>query len=516
MTSELESAAGGARKKMQDSPIRRVLVANRGEIACRIIQGIHDLGLEAVAVFSEPDQEALHVRRADAAVAIGPAEPRRSYLDIERIVGAALSSGCQAVHPGYGFLSENADFAEAVERAGLRLVGPSSRAIREMGSKARARALMEEAGVPVVPGYHGEEQSEERFLREAERIGCPVLVKAAAGGGGKGMRIVRALADLPAALEGARREAEKAFADGRLLIERYLERPRHVEIQVLGDLHGGVVHLFERDCSVQRRHQKVIEESPAPLLPAGLRERMGEAAVRAAKAVGYSNAGTVEFVVDAAGNAYFLEMNTRLQVEHPVTELVTGLDLVELQLRIAGGEPLPLRQEEIGIRGAAMEARLYAEDPASGFLPSAGRILRFDPPSGAGIRVDSGIESGVEVTIDYDPILAKVIAFGSDREQARRRLLGALDRTVVFGVRTNLAFLRTILAHPEFAAGRVQTHFIEDFLPRFPATDEGPAPEALAAAMFARESAPSSPAGPMGPNRSEGDPWSSLAGWGRS
>ena len=491
-----------------------MLVANRGEIACRLVHSIQESGLEAVAVFSDADREALHVRIADDAVAIGPAEPRKSYLDIERIVDAAKRSGCEAIHPGYGFLSENAGFAEAVERAGLQLVGPSSRAIREMGSKARARELMERAGVPVVPGYHGEDQSDETFAREARRVGWPVLVKAAAGGGGKGMRIVRRPEDLVAALAGARREAEKAFADGRLLVERYVERPRHVEIQILGDEHGEILHLFERDCSIQRRHQKIVEEAPAPGLPPGLRERMGAAAVLAARTVGYTNAGTVEFVLDPAGNFYFLEMNTRLQVEHPVTETITGLDLVALQLRIARGERIPFRQDQVFPRGAAIEVRLYAEDPENGFLPSVGTVSLFRPPIGPRIRVDSGIESGSVVPIEYDPILAKIIAGGTDREIARRRLIRALDRTVVFGIRTNLPFLREVIRHPSFASGEVHTHFLEDFFPTFPAERRDPSLESLAAALLAEGGTESAPAA-IGGRPAREDPWTNLEGWGR-
>ena len=439
----------------------RILVANRGEIACRVIRTCRRLGIQSVAVFSDADSKAMHVRAADQAIAIGPAPARQSYLVIEAIIDAAQRSGAEAIHPGYGFLSENAAFAEACAAAGIVFIGPPPAAIRAMGSKSESKRLMAAAGVPLVPGYHGKDQSEAALTRAAEEIGYPLLVKASAGGGGKGMRVVLQRADLAAAIEGAGREALAAFGDGTLLVEKYLERPRHVEVQVFADSKGNTIHLNDRDCSIQRRHQKVIEEAPAPGLEVEVRRRMGEAAVAAARAVGYIGAGTIEFLF-ANGGFYFIEMNTRLQVEHPVTEMITGLDLVEWQLRIAAGETLPLDQNDVPSLGHAMEARLYAEDPDKGFLPAAGPIDHLKwPDSMEGIRIDTGVTGGDRIGVHYDPMIAKVIAWGAEREIAAKRLAAALAATELAGPVTNASFLGSLLRHPAFLAGEIDTGFIE-------------------------------------------------------
>ncbi len=462
---------------------RTILVANRGEIACRVMRTAKAMGFSTAAVYSEADADALHVREADAATCIGPPEAGLSYLDIGAIIAAAGRLGADAIHPGYGFLSENAAFAEACAAAGLVFIGPPAAAISAMGNKAEAKRRMLEAGVPCVPGYQGADQSDKTLNREAERIGFPVMVKAAAGGGGRGMRLVAAKKDLAAALATARAEAENAFGSGELILEKAVVDGRHVEIQVLGDAHGHMIHLGERDCSVQRRHQKVLEESPSPAVDAELRRRMGAAAVAAAEAIGYANAGTVEFLLGADGAFYFLEMNTRLQVEHPVTEFVTGLDLVELQIRIAAGEPLPLKQDDVRFSGHAIEARLYAEAPHEGFLPQSGDLVAWRPPAGTGIRVDHGIVEGQTVSPYYDPLLAKVIAHGRTREEAHRRLAQALAGTTALGIATNRAFLIDCLRHPEFSSGAATTHFI----PRHFAKPAAPAPDAdvaIAAALM--------------------------------
>ena len=437
-----------------------LLIANRGEIACRIVRTARRLGLRSIAVYSEADRDARHVREADEAVLLGPAPPRESYLRIDRVIEAAQLTGAQAIHPGYGFLSENADFAEAVAAAGLVFVGPPAAAIRAMGSKSEAKALMAGAGVPLVPGYHGSEQAPAFLAAEAERMGYPVLIKASAGGGGKGMRVVERPQDFANQLAGAKREAAGAFGDDRVLLERYLTRPRHIEVQVFADAHDNTISLFERDCSLQRRHQKVVEEAPAPGMTSARRQAMGEAAVAAARAIGYRGAGTVEFI--AEGNEfYFMEMNTRLQVEHPVTEMITGLDLVEWQLRVAAGEPLPLRQDALAIDGHAFEARVYAEDPARDFLPATGRIAHLSlPAESAAVRVDSGVSEGDEISIHYDPMIAKLIVHGRDREGARLRLLRALEAMTIVGPANNVAFLRAVARHPAFAAGALDTGFI--------------------------------------------------------
>jgi len=450
--------------------LQSLLIANRGEIACRIIRTARRLGLRTIAVHSSADRGALHTLLADEAVEIGPAEARQSYLAVDRILQAARETRAAAIHPGYGFLSENAEFARACHAAGIVFVGPPPDAIDRMGSKSEARQLMAAAGVPVLPGYDGDDQSDGVLEAEAQRLGFPLLVKPTAGGGGKGMRIVRSAAELGEALAGARREAAKAFGDPKLLLERFVEKGRHVEIQVFADTHGEAVHLFERDCSLQRRHQKVIEEAPAPGLATATREAMGAAAVAAARAVGYVGAGTVEFLYDGR-EFYFLEMNTRLQVEHPVTEMITGLDLVEWQLRVAQGEPLPLRQSHVTQRGHAVEARLYAEDPERGFLPSTGRIERLQWPTHLEhVRVDTGVREGDEVSIHYDPMVAKVIAWGSDRLEAIDRLRAALEATDVDGLRTNTRFLWEILGHEAVRAGEVSTRLLESGLPASGAT----------------------------------------------
>ena len=461
----------------------KILIANRGEITIRILRACREMGIQTVAIYSEADAGARHVRTADEAVLIGPPAAQESYLSIDKIIKAAKVSGAQAVHPGYGFLAENADFAEAVTTAGLVFIGPPAAAIRAMGDKAESKARMKAAGVATVPGVEQLESFPD-FERAARSIGYPVLVKASAGGGGKGMRIVWEADDLPEELEAARREALHAFGDGRLLIERYIPSAHHIEFQVFGDQHGNLVHLFERECSVQRRYQKIIEESPSPLLDPALRERMGAAAVEAARAVGYANAGTVEFIVDPDSREfYFLEMNTRLQVEHPVTELVTGLDLVQWQLRIASGEAFPFSQQDLNQRGHAIECRIYAEDPAGGFLPSTGRLLQYREPQGPGIRVDAGVWEGSQVSHHYDPLLAKLIVGAETREAAIRRMQAALRQYVIHGVTTNVDFLQSVLAHPDFQDGRATTRWVDAAFEDWQASEA--TPEALIAAALA-------------------------------
>jgi geranyl-CoA carboxylase alpha subunit len=450
---------------MAASLFRSILIANRGEIACRIIRTARRLGYRTIAVHTPADARSPHVRLADDAVLLGPDPAAQSYLSIERLIEAALSSGAQAIHPGYGFLSENAGFAQACLDAGLVFIGPSPEAIRVMGDKAVAKRRMVAAGVPCLPGYQGCDQSDEAFLTASHSIGYPIMIKAAAGGGGRGMRRVETEAELIAALPLARSESQQAFGASDLILERALDRPRHVEIQIFCDTHGNAIHLGERDCSVQRRHQKVLEESPCPVLTDALRAEMGAAAVLAAQSVDYVGAGTVEYMLEADGRFHFLEMNTRLQVEHPVTEMVTGLDLVELQLRVASGEPLGLSQDDIRLSGHAIEARLYAEDPAQGFLPCSGDIERWIEPSGEGIRVDAGIESGSEVSPHYDPMIAKIIAWGPSRAIACQRLERALQSTGIAGLQTNRDFLLAAVREPVFQAGEATTAFIGDMLP---------------------------------------------------
>ncbi|MBI3702255.1 MAG: acetyl/propionyl/methylcrotonyl-CoA carboxylase subunit alpha [Rhizobiales bacterium] len=465
---------------------KSVLIANRGEIACRIARTAQRLGLRVIAVYSDADARALHVRMADDAHAIGPAPAAQSYLVIDKLIAVAKAAGADCIHPGYGFLSENATFAQACAEAGIAFVGPPPAAMRAMGLKDRAKALMEKAGVPVVPGYHGEMQEAKFLKQKAYEIGYPVLIKAVAGGGGKGMRRVDKHADFETALEGAQREAKAAFGDARVLVEKYIDTPRHIEMQIFADRHGNAIHLNERDCSLQRRHQKVIEEAPAPGMSAALRAAMGEAAVAACKAVGYEGAGTVEFIADGKGGLkqgafWFMEMNTRLQVEHPVTEAITGLDLVEWQFRITANEKLPLKQDQVRLDGHAVEARLYAEDPEHGFLPSTGRLIALQFPKAEGLRVDSGVETGDEVTPFYDPMIAKLIAHGATRVEALDRLAEALDKTGVAGPRSNAGFLATLCRAPGFRAGAFDTGFIDAHLAELGAT---PRPLDLAAVAF--------------------------------
>ncbi|MEM7124599.1 MAG: acetyl/propionyl/methylcrotonyl-CoA carboxylase subunit alpha [Pseudomonadota bacterium] len=488
--------------------LKRVLIANRGEIACRIIRTCRRMGIETVAIYSDADAKALHVAMADHAVRLGPPPVSESYLRGELIVEAAQAMAADAVHPGYGFLSENPDFAEAVTAAGLVFVGPSGDAIRAMGLKDRAKALMAEAGVPVVPGYLGDDQDAGVMAQKAEEIGYPILIKARAGGGGKGMRRVDDPASFPDALASARREAESSFGDGRCLIEKWIVRPRHIEMQVFGDADGNVIHLFERDCSLQRRHQKVIEEAPAPGMTSEMRQAMGEAAVKAAEAVGYQGAATVEFIVDASDGPrpdrfWFMEMNTRLQVEHPVTEMITGLDLVEWQLRVAAGESLPLRQEDVPLNGWAFEARVYAEDAGKGFLPATGRMDYLALPEDIA-RVDSGVRQGDVISPFYDPMIAKVIARGDTRTEALNTMRTALSQSFVAGTVTNVGFLAALCADEGFAAGQVDTGLIERDLDRF-VERPAPPPAAYGLAVMAV----------LGwfESRDRVDPWGTLTGW---
>ena len=495
---------------------RKVLIANRGEIARRVIRACHELGIRAVAVYSDVDERAPWVREADEAYPLHGSAAADTYLNRDKLLTIATNSNADAIHPGYGFLSENADFAAACARAGFVFVGPPPAAMRALGSKAAARSLAEAHGVPVVPGVDGLGKSDDQLAAAAEAIGYPVLIKASAGGGGKGMRVVGEASQLRDALQAARQEAQSAFGDPHVLLEKYFTEIHHVEVQVLGDLHGNLLHLYERECSVQRRHQKIIEESPAPIIGdnAALREGITAAAVRLAAAAGYTNAGTVEFIVDGAGGFYFLEMNTRLQVEHPITEAVTGIDLVNWQLRVAAGEPLPFAQDDIRPRGHAIEARLYAEDPALGFLPSIGEIALYAPPVGPGVRVDDGIESGSAVSPYYDPMLAKVIAWGQDRGEAIRKLDRALRETVVLGVTTNIPYLRAILAHPAFMAGNTSTNFLAEHLPEWSPPSETSAAEWVVAAVWEELGRASADAGrPAADGQTVYDPWATAVGW---
>ena len=494
----------------------KILIANRGEIACRVIKTAQRLGVRTVAVFSDADAGARHVRLADEAAHIGPPPARESYLDIERIIGAAQKTGAQAIHPGYGFLSENEDFAKACIDSGIVFIGPPLPAIRAMASKSAAKRIMERACVPLVPGYHGDDQDPSLLKSESERIGYPILIKATAGGGGKGMRIVHSSADFTDALASCRREAIASFADDRVLVEKYLLRPRHIEIQVFGDNHGNCLHLFERDCSVQRRHQKVIEEAPAPGMTEARRRLMGDAAVAAARAVGYSGAGTVEFIANPEGEFFFMEMNTRLQVEHPVTEMITGQDLVEWQLRVANNERLPLTQEQLSIRGHALEARVYAEDPDKGFLPSTGKLIHLVPPrESLNVRVDTGVEQGDEITPHYDPMIAKLIVWDQSRELALQRMTEALAQYRIAGVANNVEFLSRLVVSPAFAQADLDTGLIErerDFL--FPGGQVSVPRDAYLVAALAtvlREEEVASKAAVRMPDPHS--PWHLLDGW---
>ncbi|MCX7902214.1 MAG: acetyl-CoA carboxylase biotin carboxylase subunit, partial [Burkholderiaceae bacterium] len=499
----------------------KILIANRGEIACRVAATARRLGVRTVAIYSDADARARHLAFCDEAVRLGPAPARDSYLRGDLIIAAAKATGAQAIHPGYGFLSENADFAQACAAAGLVFIGPPPAAIRAMGSKSEAKALMQRTGVPLVPGYHGARQDPEFLRQQADAIGYPLLIKASAGGGGKGMRVVTSAQEFDAALAACQREAAAAFGDARVLLEKYLMKPRHIEIQVFADTHGQCVYLFERDCSVQRRHQKIIEEAPAPGISAERRRQMGEAAVAAARAVGYVGAGTVEFIVDPGGDFYFMEMNTRLQVEHPVTEMVTGLDLVEWQLRVACGEPLPLTQAQLRWHGHAIEARLYAENPDRGFLPATGVLKHFALPAAvqfhtgaagtneppAPVRIDSGVAAGDAISPHYDPMIAKLIVWGETRDQALARLRQALADVHIVGVANNVDFLTRLLSHPSFARGLLDTGLIERERETLFAVEEKPPTEVVAAAC-ARILADEAAAAAGSP-----DPWAQPHGW---
>ena len=493
----------------------KILIANRGEIACRVVKTARKMGIATVAVYSDADASARHVRLADEAVRIGPAPARESYLVAERIVAAAKATGAEAVHPGYGFLSENAAFADACAEAGIVFIGPPAAAIRAMGSKSAAKQLMEKAGVPLTPGYHGDDQDATLLAREANRIGYPVLIKASAGGGGKGMRRVDAAADFDAALASCRREAKSAFGDDRVLVEQCVLKPRHIEIQVFADTHGACVYLFERDCSVQRRHQKVLEEAPAPGMTDERRAAMGKAAVEAARAVGYVGAGTVEFIAHPDGRFYFMEMNTRLQVEHPVTEMITGLDLVEWQLRVAAGEPLPMRQQQLAIHGHALEARIYAEDPDRGFLPSTGKLVHLTTPhASAHVRIDTGVEQGDAITPFYDPMIAKLIVHDSDRQSALRRMRDALAQYRIVGVANNVDFLGRLVATASFANADLDTALIErEHAALFPEPSEPPADVWLVAGLAEVERDAVATRRAAERSTDPGSPWTLNDGW---
>lgn len=498
--------------------IRRLLVANRGEIAVRIIQACRELGIESVAVYSDADRQSPHVHAADHAEHIGGSPATESYLNVQALLGAARRAGADAVHPGYGFLSERAHFARACLAAGLGFVGPPATALERLGSKIGARRLMQQAGVPIVPGETPTDQSDPSLTAAVQAVGLPALVKPSSGGGGIGMKTVHAEGEILEAIQRARREAHAAFGDGTLYVERLIERPRHVEIQIFADTHGNVVHLFERECSIQRRHQKVVEESPCPVLTPGVRQRMGDAALAAARAVGYVNAGTVEFLLEGSGDDarfFFLEMNTRLQVEHPVTELVTGVDLVRAQLLVAGGEPLPWDQIALSQRGHAIECRIYAEDPLQNFLPQAGRLLMYREPRGPGIRVDAGVIEGGEVPVFYDPLLAKLIVSAETRAAAIARAVAALRHYVVLGIRTNIPFLLAILQHPRFVAAHLDTAFLEtehDALAGMLHIDLPLA--AVAAAACHQDAARTATIASRSAVAPQADPFDTLRGWG--
>jgi acetyl-CoA carboxylase biotin carboxylase subunit len=491
---------------------KKILIANRGEIAVRVIRACRELGIRSVAVFSEVDRASLHVTQADEAYSIGAAAASESYLNIPKIIAVAKRSGVEAIHPGYGFLSENAKFAQACADAGVKFIGPTAAAMEKMGSKTRARQTIANAGIPFVPGIERGLASVDEALQVAERIGYPVMLKAAAGGGGKGMRLVPTPEEMRAALESAQSEAQRAFGDGEVYMEKAIIDPRHIEVQVLADEHGHTVYLGERECSTQRRHQKVVEEAPSPVVGPEMRHQMGQVAVRVAEAAGYTNAGTVEFLVDQEKNFYFLEMNTRLQVEHPVTELVTGLDLVQLQIRIATGEPLPFTQDQVQLRGHAIECRIYAEDPENNFFPSPGRISLLLQPSGPGIRRDSGVYEGWVVPMEYDPLLAKLIGYGADRKEAISRLRRALNEYFVGGIKTNLSLFRRIFDDPDFIAGRIDTGYLDRLLKTSEPKEDGEHADiaAIAAGVFAMLDASANGASPA-PAVSPESAWKKVA-----
>jgi acetyl-CoA carboxylase biotin carboxylase subunit len=493
---------------------RKVLVANRGEIARRVMNTCREMGIATVAVYSDADRKAVHVLKADQAVYLGESDPAQSYLNMDRIIDAAIQTGAQAIHPGYGFLAENPQFAERCEQAGLVFVGPPSQVIRELGDKTTARRTVMSSGVPVIPGMTRAESDPAVLAEEASGIGYPVLIKAAAGGGGKGMRTVASPEDLREACISASSEAERAFGDASIYLEKYLPRPRHVEFQIVADRHGHAVHLFERECSIQRRHQKIIEETPSPIMTPSLRERMGAAAVAVAKASGYVNAGTVEFLVDREGAFYFLEVNTRLQVEHPITEMITGLDIVRIQLEVAAGNPLPIVQEEVRSRGHAIECRIYAEDPEKGFYPSPGRIIHLEEPTGPGIRNDCGIYAGFQVPVEYDPILSKLIVHAQTREQAVERMIRALRDYVILGVRTSIPILIDLLESAPFRKGDTFTDFIDTHFPDWkPNRSEEDA--ACAAFIIDELSRPGKAQGSAAHTGAVPSPWQTIGPWGR-
>ncbi len=494
--------------------LEKILVANRGEIAVRVIRACRELGIATIAVYSQADSESLHVQMADEARCIGPPAPQESYLSMEAILATASQTGAQAIHPGYGFLAENAAFARRCEQEGLIFIGPDSRALSLVGDKVASRVAMSQAGIPIIPGMREKGRDSSHIMAEAEKIGYPVLLKASAGGGGKGMRVIDAPEELVQAVEGGMREAKGAFGDESVYVEKYLPVARHVEFQVLADRHGNAVHLFERECSIQRRHQKIVEETPCVALDDGLRAEMAEAALAVIEASKYTNAGTVEFLLDDEGDFYFLEVNARLQVEHPITELTTGVDLVKQQIMIAAGGKLPFRQKDIDRRGHAIECRIYAEDAANGFMPSSGRVLFLRQPGGPGVRHDCGIYSGCQVPVHYDPILSKVITWGADREEARRRMLSALSETVILGIQTTVGFLQDIIAHPEFVAGNTHTDFLKTHILPWKQEVGGELLEAvLLAAAVDAQSQSSAPSRMHSGRIEKPNPWRMGQGW---
>jgi len=493
--------------------LRKILVANRGEIALRVMKACREMGLPTVAVYSTADKGSLHVQFADEAVCIGPPQPLESYLNIEKIIETVRTTGADAVHPGYGFLAENSDFARRCSEEGITFIGPNHEAMRLLGNKVESRKMMVKAGIPVIPGMMAGCTDTASVLKEAESMGFPVLVKAAGGGGGKGMRIIRESRELEESLAACMREARSAFGDDTIYLEKYIERPRHVEFQILADLHGSVVHLFERECSIQRRYQKIVEETPSVALDDGLRQKMGSVAVQVAKTAGYTNAGTVEFLLDPSGKFYFLEVNARVQVEHPITEAVVGVDLVKQQIRIAAGEKLSLRQEDLKQRGHAIECRIYAEDPENDFLPGAGKILFVREPSGPGIRCDSGIWSGCEVSVHYDPILSKLVAWDETREQARRRMATALRQYVILGIKSTVGFLADIMNHEAFAQGKTHTGFIKEHFSDWRPSGAEPSELKIALIAAAALGATKSVARAGVPGREAFSPWKSTSGW---